>query len=79
MSQNIILCQIDFDEEDDSNQDKDEIPEEKLIISEEANNMQINVIKDANILEEKMDEKEKEKNDKKEESIEIIKEVTIKK
>ena len=79
MSQNIILCQIDFDEEDDSNQDKDEISEEKLIKSEEANNSQINVIKDANILEEKMDEKEKEKNDKKEEVIEIIKEVTIKK
>ena len=38
MSQNIILCQIDFDEEDDSNQDKDEMPEEKLITSEEANN-----------------------------------------
>jgi len=79
MSQNIILCQIDFNEEVDSNKDKDEMLEDKLITIEEENNTQVNVIKDANILEEKMDEKQKEKNDKKEEVIEIIKEVTIKK
>ena len=53
MNQNIILCQIDFNEEDDSNQDKDEMPEDKLIIREEANNTQINVIKDEYIFEEK--------------------------